>query len=119
MPRKQTNPDFLNGVPELLILKLLSRQPMHGYQLVQSISVLSSGQIQFGEGCVYPVLHRLELEGALHSRRQVVGGRSRVVYELSNAGKKRLAGVISRWQTVVDSVQVVLQGGAHGRAKLA
>ncbi len=74
MARKRTNPDYLNGVPELLILRLLSRKPMHGYQIVQSMSVLSQGQLEFGEGCIYPLLHRLELDGALTSRRQSVAG---------------------------------------------
>ncbi len=119
MPRKRTNPDFLNGVPELLILKLLARRPMHGYDLVQSIAGHSGGQLEFGEGCVYPLLHRLELEGALVSEREKVGGRSRVVYRVSTAGRQRLEDSTSRWQSIVDAVQLVLQGGMHGHAKLA
>ena len=59
MRMKHPNPDFLNGVPELLILKLLSRRPMYGYQLVQAIRQATNGTLQFGEGRVYPILHRL------------------------------------------------------------
>ncbi len=119
MANRRTNPDYLNGVPELLILRLLSQKPMHGYELVQSIAVLSNGRLEFGEGCIYPLLHRLESEGALASRRQNVGGRSRVVYRVSAAGKRRFASAESKWRGIVDAVQLVLQGGAHGRAKLA
>ena len=119
MPRKRTNPDFLNGIPELLILKILSRKPMHGYELVQSITQASGGELEFGEGCIYPLLHRLEEDGALVSRRDNVAGRSRVVYRVSAAGKQRLQGSTARWQSVVQAVQVVLQGGLHGPAKLA
>ncbi len=88
MARRRTNPDFLNGVPELLILRLLSQKPMYGYELVQNIKLLSSGQFEFGEGCVYPLLHRLEAEGALASRRENVAGRSRVVYRVSRTATR-------------------------------
>ncbi len=119
MARRRTNPDFLNGVPELLILRLLTRRPMHGYDLVQSIVSSSGGKLEFGEGCIYPLLHRLEMEGALTSRRDNVGGRSRVVYRVSAAGKERLQDSTNRWQSIVGAVQMVLQGGIHGHAKLA
>jgi PadR family transcriptional regulator, regulatory protein PadR len=119
MPQRRTNPDYLNGVPELLILKLLSRRPMHGYELVQSIALLSRERLEFGEGCIYPLLHRLEVEGALSSARENVGGRSRVVYRVSAAGQERLEHNTSRWCHVVEAVQWVLQGGVHGHIKLA
>lgn len=119
MASRRTNPDYLNGVPELLILRLLSRKPMHGYELVQSIGVGSGGQLEFGEGCIYPLLHRLESEGALTSRRQSVGGRSRVVYRVSAAGKKRFAQAETRWRGIANAIQLVLQGDAHGCAKMA
>ena len=66
---KKTNPDFLNGVPELLILQLLERRPLHGYDLVQAIHDASGRKLDFGEGCIYPVLHRLEAQKLLSSRR--------------------------------------------------
>ena len=74
MKTKRTNPDFLNGVPELLILSLLSRRSMYGYELVQAIRQSTRGTLEFGEGCVYPILHRLEAEGLLASKRETVGG---------------------------------------------
>lgn len=119
MTRGRTNPDYLNGVPELLILKLLSHRPMHGYELVQSINRLSSARLEFGEGCIYPILHRLEVEGALSSQRENVGGRSRVVYRVSSVGRERLKHSTARWSSVVQAVQWVLEGGAHGRIGLA
>ena len=65
MTTRRTNPDFLNGVPELLILSLLAGRPMYGYELVQAIRQSTQGTLEFGEGCVYPVLHRLEAEGRM------------------------------------------------------
>jgi len=119
MASKRTNPDYLNGVPELLLLELLSRRPMHGYELVQSIAWASGGALEFSEGCIYPLLHRLEMEGALQSERTRVGNRSRVVYRVSRAGRKRLERACSRWLAVVRAVERVLNGGAHGRVELA
>ncbi len=108
MAKARSNPDFLNGVPELLILQLLLRQPMYGYELVQGICRATGDELTFGEGCVYPVLHKLEREGVLSSRRLVAGGRSRVVYRVTRKGEKRLAGTVAEWRRVVEAVNQVL-----------
>jgi PadR family transcriptional regulator PadR len=110
---KRTNPDFLNGVPELLILRLLVRKPMYGYELVQSIKFQSESALQFGEGCIYPILHRLERAGLLTSRREDVGGRSRTVYRLTPAGVRQLEESVSAWQRVIQAVKRILDGDAH------
>lgn len=115
MTIKKTNPDFLNGVPELLILKLLGQRPMHGYDLIESIKSASGKMLEFGEGCVYPILHRLEAQNYLASRRESVGGRSRIVYRLTKQGQKRLDESYNAWKQVVASVNAVLQGGEHGQ----
>jgi PadR family transcriptional regulator PadR len=112
---KQTNPDFLNGVPELLILQMLARQAMYGYQLVRAIEESSGQVLEFGEGCIYPVLHRLESDGDLASRRETVGGRSRVVYRLTASGRKRLQARVAAWRSIVGTVEQVLQGAKHGK----
>ena len=91
MAERTTNPDFMNGVPELIVLDLLGRQPMYGYELVQAIKRESGGTLAFGEGCIYPLLHKLEARGDLASRRSHVGGRSRVVYRITPKGTKQLA----------------------------
>ncbi len=83
---KNTNPDFLNGVPELLVLQLLARRPMYGYELVRAIEQSTGQVLEFGEGCIYPVLHRLEKDEFLAARRETVNGRSRVVYRTTAAG---------------------------------
>jgi PadR family transcriptional regulator PadR len=118
MAKRNSNPDFLNGIPELLILKLLASRPMHGYELVQAIRVASEGQLQFGEGCIYPLLHRLEKEGALLSRRELVASRKRLVYRTTRSGAARLNKTSQQWRTVVCAVEQVLHGhgGEHGGA---
>ena len=83
MNAKKTNPPFLNGVPELLILQLLDERPMYGYELVQAIRAATGDRLEFGEGCIYPILHRLEAQGLLDSQRQAAAGRQRVVYRMT------------------------------------
>jgi PadR family transcriptional regulator PadR len=119
MKTKRTNPDFLNGVPELLLLSLLTRRPMYGYELVQAIRQSTQGTLEFGEGCVYPILHRLEAEGLLSSKRETVAGRSRVVYRATTKGSKHLASTTTAWQQVVQAINHALQGGGHGEPGLA
>ena len=112
---KKTNPDFVNGIPELLVLQMLARRPMYGYQLVRAIERSTGQVLEFGEGCIYPVLHRLEADGHLASRRETVQGRSRVIYRLTAAGKKRLAGSTAAWRSIVGAVNQVLLRGKHER----
>lgn len=113
MTRRTSNPDFLNGVPELVVLELLCRRPMYGYELVQAIQSESDGALAFGEGCIYPLLHKLEEEGHLASRRLDVGGRSRVVYRVTPKGTKQFAAAVARWSAVAAAVGTILQGGKH------
>lgn len=86
----QSNPPFMSGVPELLLLQLLNEQEMYGYELVRSIKTVTQDAISLGEGVIYPVLHSLERNGSLKSRRKAVGGRTRVYYSLTRKGGDRL-----------------------------
>ena len=110
MSRRKTNPDFLTGVPELLVLRILSQKPMHGYSVIQAIRTLSGGELTFGEGSIYPVLHRLEADGMLRTKTQKVDGRGRIIYSVTAAGKRRLSESRSTWQKVVASVEAVMKG---------
>src|ERR1700685_993134 len=102
MAARETNPNFMNGVPELLILRLLQQQEMYGYELVQAIRSRTDAVIAVGEGVVYPVLHGLERDGALKSRRKTVKGRSRIYHSVTTQGSHRIAdlsGAFSRPQS--------------------
>lgn len=118
MSTSHKDSDYLNGIPELLLLRLLARQPMHGYELVQGIRLLTGGVLAFGEGCVYPILHRLEADGLIRGTREQVRGRTRVVYRLLWAGRKRLAAATSRWEQVTAAVSVALKGDGHAAPAL-
>lgn len=109
----ESNPHFMNGVPELLILQLLKHREMYGYELVEQIRQRSGEVIQVGEGVVYPVLHALERAGALSSRRVKVNGRSRVYYQLTPQGAARLSGLTDNWSRLTDAIRQVMEGPAH------
>src|SRR5579863_5946058 len=112
-----TNPNFMNGVPELLILRTLESQEMYGYELVQVIQARTNQAIKVGEGVVYPALHTLEAEGMLKSRRKLVGGRTRVYYALTSKGEKRLAGLVRQWQHITEAIGLAI-GTAHAAVPL-
>ena len=116
MAVRETNPSFMNGVPELLILGLLEEQEMYGYQIVQAIRSRTDAAISFGEGVVYPVLHGLERDGALRSRRKNINGRSRVYYSVTRLGTRRLADLTATWTDLTDAIGKVLRGQKLGEA---
>lgn len=103
----------------MLVLQVLADRAMHGYELVQSIAARTAGALEFGEGSIYPILHRLEASGVLAGKRELVGGRSRVVYRLTPKGRKHLASTIHTWRDVVAAVERALQGGENAEPRLA
>ena len=108
MKAKKTNISFINGVPELVIQELLSHRAMYGYEIVQEIKRKSGGTLHFGEGCVYSILHKLEAHGLLLSRREIINGRSRIVYRLSARGKRQHSQCLKRWREIVSGVKAVV-----------
>ena len=107
------NSPFMAGVPEMMLLRLLKDQEMYGYELAEAIAVQSKQVIALGEGVLYPVLHELERNGALKSRRKTVNGRSRVYYTITSKGERRLKDLASTWATLNGVIQDILRGGAH------
>lgn len=110
------NPNFMAGVPELVVLRLLKAKEMYGYEIVQAIRESSGEVITIGEGVIYPVLHTLEKEGALKSRRRSVAGRSRVYYTVTPKGLKRFEALEGDWTALAAAIRAVLSGGAHAAA---
>ena len=113
---RETNPNFMNGVAELLILRLLQQEEMYGYEIVQAIRSRTDAVVAVGEGVVYPVLHGLERDGALRSRRKTVQGRSRIYYAVTPAGSHRLADLAKDWTDLTAAIQTMLTGGQPSEA---
>ncbi|MEL7186744.1 MAG: PadR family transcriptional regulator [Pseudomonadota bacterium] len=108
----QSNPPFMSGVPELLLLRLLDDKEMYGYELVRSIRDVTNEAISLGEGVIYPVLHSLERNGSLKSKRKAVGGRTRVYYAVTKKGRDRLAKLQSDWARIQGGVSTALEGAS-------
>jgi len=106
---KRTNPNFLNGVPELVVLRLLSKQEMYGYEIVKAIQFQTKDSFSFGEGCIYPLLHYLEQTRSVSSRRKEVEGRSRYYYRLTPRGTKRLEELSKEWKQVATGVSLFME----------
>ena len=104
-------PDTLQGSLDLLVLKILSRQPrLHGYAIMAAIQERSSDILRVEEGSLYPALHRMEETGWIRAEwiTKETGRRARI-YEVTAAGKKQLAAEESPWKQVTAAVNRVLR----------
>jgi PadR family transcriptional regulator PadR len=104
----QSNPPFMSGVPELLLLRLLNDKEMYGYELVRSIRQVTDEAISLGEGVIYPALHSLESNGSLKSKRKAVSGRTRVYYTVTKKGRGRLQKLRDDWSRIQGGVATAL-----------
>ena len=102
---------FRRGVMSLVILGLLKKQDMYGYQLVQETERQSGGRIVTQEGSLYPVLYKLVDQGLISDRKVLVGRRmTRVYYHLESAGEQRLKELIREYEEVTNGVLQIIEG---------
>ncbi len=91
--------DKRTGSTAVLILRLLTDEPMYGYQMVKELQRRSDGYFELEQGTLYPALHRLEREGLVRSEWQVVAeGPSRKYYHLTDAGQTALEEGAAQWR---------------------
>ena len=84
-----------------MVLSILSGGESYGYEILQQVVTLSRGQVEWSDGMLYPVLHRLEREGLITARWETAdSGRRRKYYRLTSRGKKRLQQDRSSWLAV-------------------
>ena len=107
----RSDTQLLKGTVRLLVLRLLEREPMYGYQMLQYLRERSEGYFQVGEGALYPLLHELEGAGFLKAEWQVVADRPqrRRYYQLTAKGKRELARRKDEWQGFAQAVNLVLE----------
>lgn len=106
----ETKTELLQGTLDLLVLKVLSPGPMHGYGISQRIQQVSREMLQVQQGSLYPALHRLE-------RRKWVAAewaasdnnRKAKYYRLTAAGRKQLEAELSNWARVSSAVSLILE----------
>lgn len=101
---------FQRGVMGLILLSLLRREDMYGYQLVQETERCSGGRLKTQEGSLYPVLYRLQEQGLISDRRVQTGKRmTRVYYHLEPAGEARLAEMIQEYESMMAGVLSIIR----------
>ena len=103
--------DLVAASAEPLILSVLLKGDSYGYAIIKDIHSISSGRIQWTDGMLYPVLHRLEKKGVIESYWGASdNGRKRKYYKIVREGNARLKEVLEEWH-VASSAIAALQGG--------
>ena len=109
MPRA-TSPEVLQGTLDLLVLRTLALEPMHGWGIATAIQQRSQEMLQINQGSLYPALHRLEERGWIraHWGASETNRRARF-YELTPLGEKQMTVETASWEGFVRAVTLVLQ----------
>ena len=106
---KSPTPTLLQGTLDLLILHSLGRGAMHGYDIAQTIHLLSDEVLTVEEGSLYPALYRLELDGAISAFWGLSkNNRKAKYYEITSRGRKRIAEQQETWDRLSAAVDRVL-----------
>jgi PadR family transcriptional regulator, regulatory protein PadR len=102
--------DLLQGTLDLLILKTLAREPLHGWGIAKRIQLLSGDVLSVGQGSLYPALHRLEQQGWIEAEwRESEVGRSAKFYSVTRDGKKQLERELQTWTRLSSAVALLIE----------
>jgi len=111
MPKQRSKGELVQGTLDMLILRTLARESMHGYAIAVAIELRSEDVLRVEEGSLYPALHRLELAGMLTSEwRTSEMNRRAKFYKLTPAGRKHLAAQSTNWNRLVLGIARVMEG---------
>jgi PadR family transcriptional regulator PadR len=103
-------PDMLQGMLDLLILRVLQREPLHGWAIGQRIRQLSDEVLQVQQGSLYPALHKLEEQGWIDATWGESENRRRAkFYQLTSAGRARLAEETAHWERLSSAIALVVR----------
>ena len=102
--------DMLQGTLDLLILKTLAREPLHGWGVAKRLLTLSGEVLSVGQGSLYPALHRLEQQGWIAAEwRDSDLGRTAKFYALTRDGRKQLERELKSWARLSSAVHLVIE----------
>jgi transcriptional regulator len=101
--------DLLQGTLDLLILKVLALEPLHGYGIAQRLQQISRESLQIRQGSLYPALYRLEKRGMLTAQWRTIAGREAKYYSLTRAGRRQLQAETEGWERLCAAVRLVLE----------
>jgi len=97
------------GLSKFLILNALGEGPVHGYQLIRRVAVMSGGFCEPTQGTVYPVLREFERAGCVRRQVEAVSGRERKVYALTAKGRQALRAGVEAWKQGLACVRRTLE----------
>jgi len=101
--------DLIQGTLDLLILKILSLEPKHGWAIAKRIEQVSHDALQITQGALYPALHRLEQQAWIRATwRTTETGREAKFYELTRSGRAQLAKELEQWERLSSAVGLVI-----------
>ena len=102
--------DLVQGTLDLLILKLLALQPLHGWAISRRLKSLSGDVLQVSEGSLYPALHKLEQEGWITAEwKQTENNRRAKFYTLTRLGRKQLEAESANWHLLSSAITRVVR----------
>lgn len=112
-----TGLDLLRGTLDLMLLKALAWQPMHGYAAAKWVRAASKETLEVEDRALYIALHRLEARKLVRGRWQTTStGRKAKCYELTAAGRRQLEANVSQWEQYVRSMGYVLSADIAGQS---
>lgn len=104
--------DLLQGTLDLLVLRTLALEPMHGWGIAQRIQQVSKDALQIGQGSLYPALHRLEYRGWIRADwGSSENNRKAKFYSLTATGKAQLQVELKDWERLTTAMRLVLKQG--------
>jgi|SRR5215469_4381288 len=102
------------GTLDMLILQIVSLEPVHGYGIAQRLEQISRSVVQVNQGSLYPALHRLEQKGWLSAKwKESETGREAKFYALTTSGRKQLAAEKHSWAQLAGAVQLIFNEGGR------
>ncbi len=101
--------DVLQGTLDMLVLKALQLEPMHGWGITERIEQWSERVLQLGQGTLYPALYRLERQGLITSAWKVTANNRRArYYTLTRLGRRHLSDELAEWRRLSRAINLVL-----------
>ena len=108
--KSRSVPDILPGTLDLLILRTLQTEPLHGWAISARIEQISQEVLQINQGSLYPALHRLEHQGWIDAEWKVSElGRRAKYYQLTAAGRRQLASEAREWERMSTAIGRVMK----------
>jgi len=102
--------ELVQGTLDLLILKTLALEPMHGWAIAQRIHQVSADVLQVGQGALYPALHKLEQQGWIEAEWKATPNNRRAkFYSLTRRGQKKLEMETTNWERLSGAISQVVR----------